>query len=41
MSREITGRINFKKQCLLYVYSQLKALRIYPYIEIVTKGTQN
>ncbi|MCC3869088.1 RICIN domain-containing protein [Terrisporobacter mayombei] len=38
--REITGRSDFKKQCSLYVYSQLKVLGIYQTPDTYWNGNQ-
>lgn len=39
-SKQIAGRSNFKKQCSLYVYSQLKALGIYQSPDTYWNGNQ-
>lgn len=39
-SKQITGRSNFKKQCSLYVYSQLKVLGIYQTPDTYWNGKQ-
>lgn len=39
-TKDITGRSNFKKQCSLYVYSQLKVLGIYQTPDTYWNGNQ-